>query len=265
MKGLILAAGEGQRLRPLTLTRPKPMLPVAGRPLLEHIVMLLRHHGVTQLAINLHHKPQTVTSYFGNGQQWGVRILYSYEQHLLGSAGAAKKLAWFFDQTFIVFYGDLYTELNLRPLINFHRNQGALATVALYEVSNPTACGIVALDHQQRIQQFVEKPAPEQVFSNLANAGVYILEPAVLSFVPSNKPFDFGKDLFPLFLDLGLPIMGFPIQELLVDIGTWDKYLALQQTFGAPAQPAVANTASDSAASHPIQQNANYRAPLCIS
>jgi mannose-1-phosphate guanylyltransferase len=244
MKGLILAAGEGQRLRPLTLTRPKPMLPVAGRPLLEHIVMLLRHHGVTQLAINLHYKPETITTYFGSGQRWGVRILYSYEQQLLGSAGAAKKLAWFFDQTFVVFYGDLYTELNLRPLIAFHRRHGALATVALYEVSNPTACGIVELDQQQCIQRFVEKPAPEEVFSNLANAGVYILEPAALSFVPPNTPFDFGRDLFPALLDLGLPVMGFPVQEPLIDIGTWEKYLALQQAYGAQAEAAVANTTS---------------------
>lgn len=236
MKGLILAAGEGQRLRPLTLTRPKPMLPVAGRPLLEHIVMLLQRHGVTRLAINLHHKPETIITYFGNGQRWGVHILYSYEQQLLGSAGAARKLAWFFDQTFVVFYGDLYTELNLRPLMAFHRRHGALATVALYEVSNPTACGIVELDQQQRVQRFVEKPAPEKVFSNLANAGVYILEPAVLSFVPSETPFDFGRDLFPALLDLGLPVMGFPIQEPLIDIGTWDKYLALQQTRMAQAE-----------------------------
>jgi NDP-sugar pyrophosphorylase family protein len=239
MKGLILAAGEGQRLRPLTLTRPKPMLPVAGRPLLEHIVMLLRHHGIKQLAINLHYKPATIVTHFGNGRRWGVQILYSYEGQLLGSAGAAKKLAWFFDQTFVVFYGDLYTQLNLRPLIDLHHRHNALATVALYKVSNPTACGIVELDCHQRIRRFVEKPAPEEVFSNLANAGVYILDPAVLSFVPSNVPFDFGQDLFPGLLNLDLPVMGFPIQEPLIDIGTKDKYLALQQTGQMPAEPAV--------------------------
>lgn len=243
MKGLILAAGEGRRLRPLTLTRPKPMLPVAGRPLLEHIIVLLRHHGVTQLAVNLHYRPEAVTTYFGNGRRWGVRILYSYEQRLLSSAGAARKLGWFFDQTFIVFYGDLYTELNLRPLISFHRRHGALVTVALYEVPNPTACGIVELDDRQRIRRFVEKPAPKEVFSNLANAGIYILEPAVLSFVPFQTPFDFGHDLFPALLDLDLPIMGFPIQEPLIDIGTWDKYLALQQTRRFRPEVAVTNVA----------------------
>ena len=238
MKGLILAAGEGQRLRPLTLNRPKPMLPVAGRPLLEHIVMLLRRHGVTQLAINLHYKPAAITSHFGNGRRWGVRILYSYEQQLLGSAGAAKKLAWFFDQTFVVFYGDLYTELNLGFLLNFHRSHDALATVALYEVSNPTACGIVELDGQQRIRQFLEKPAPEEVFSRLANAGVYILEPTVFSYVPSETAFDFGRDLFSALLALDLPIMGFPIQEPLIDIGTPEKYFSLQQTRQVPAEAA---------------------------
>jgi len=242
MKALILAAGEGQRLRPLTLTRPKPMLPVAGRPLLEHIVTLLRHHGITQQAINLHYKPQTIVSHFGNGQQWGVQITYSFEQQLLGSAGAAKKLHWFLDQTFVVFYGDLYTDLNLRRLLDFHRRHNALATVALYEVSNPTACGIVDLDAGQRIRRFVEKPAPEEVFSNLANAGVYVLEPAVLSFVPSGRPFDFGHDLFPTLLDVGLPLMGYPIQESLIDIGTMEKYLALQRYYQLQPQEAMIPT-----------------------
>lgn len=243
MKGLILAAGEGRRLRPLTLTRPKPMLPVAGRPLLEHIVTLLRHHGVRQLAINLHHRPEAITAHFGNGRRWGVQILYSYEQHLLGSAGAAKKLAWFFDQTFVVFYGDLYTELNLRPLISFHRRHGALATVALYEVPNPTACGIVELDSRQCIRRFVEKPAPEEVFSNLANAGVYILEPSVLRLVPPQTRFDFGHDLFPVLLESNLQIMGFPIQEPLIDIGTREKYLALQQIHGLQPEGATVSAA----------------------
>jgi NDP-sugar pyrophosphorylase family protein len=231
MKGLILAAGEGQRLRPLTLTRPKPMLPIAGRPLLEHIVTLLRHHGVTELAINLHYKPESIISYFGSGERWGVRILYSYERQLLGSAGAAKKLAWFFDDTFVVFYGDLFTKLNLRRLVDFHRSRGAPATVALYEVPNPTACGIVDLDAKGRIRRFVEKPAPEEVFSNLANAGVYVLEPHVLDFVPRGVASDFGHDLFPALLEYNLPVMGFPIQESLIDIGTKEKYLALQKSY----------------------------------
>jgi NDP-sugar pyrophosphorylase family protein len=243
VKGLILAAGEGQRLRPLTLTRPKPMLPVAGRPLLEHIVTLFRRHGVTQLAVNLHHRPAAITTHFGDGRRWGVHILYSYEQQLLGSAGAAKKLSWFFDGTFIVFYGDLYTGLDLASLVAFHRCHHALATVALYEVSNPTACGIVDLDRQGRIRRFVEKPAPAEVFTNLANAGVYVLEPTVLGFVPPQAPFDFGRDLFPVLLRLGLPVMGFPIREPLVDIGTWDTYLALQQTFQDRADLAVASVA----------------------
>ena len=243
MKGLILAAGEGQRLRPLTLTRPKPMLPVAGRPLLEHIVTHLRHHGVTQLAINLHHRPEAITTHFGDGRRWGVRILYSYEQRLLGSAGAAKKLDWFFDRTFVVFYGDLYTELNLRPLISFHLRHGALATVALYKVPNPTACGIVELDSRRRIRRFVEKPAPDEVFSNLANAGIYVLEPSVLNFVDRQTPVDFGHDLFPLLINLGLPVMGFPIEESLIDIGTMDKYLALQEIYQLQPQLAMSSVA----------------------
>jgi len=238
MKGLILAAGKDQRLRSVTSTWPKPILPVVGRPLLEHVVTLLRHHGVTQLAINLHHQPATITAHLGNGQRWGVRIVYSYEQQLLGSAGAAKKLAWFFDQTFVVVYGDLYTSLNLGSLVDLHFRHNALATIALYDVPNPNACSIVELDDRQCVRQFVEKPTPEEALSKLANAGVYILEPAVLDFVPPETACDFGRDLFPALLDSDLPIMGFPIKEPLIDIGTPERYYALQQSHWGAAKAA---------------------------
>ncbi|MGD9101652.1 MAG: nucleotidyltransferase family protein, partial [Anaerolineae bacterium] len=177
MKALILAAGEGTRLGPLTADRPKPMLPVGGVPLIEHIVLLLKRHGINNIAINLHYKPWTIIHHLGHGRRWGVRIHYSFEEALLGSAGAAKRLEWYFDESFIVFYGDLYTDLNLSNLIAAHHQGGAPLTMALYAVDNPTQCGIVELDEQSRVRRFVEKPAPDQVFSQLANAGVLVVEP----------------------------------------------------------------------------------------
>jgi len=229
MKALILAAGEGSRLRPLTLTRPKPMLPVGGKPLLEHIIQLLRRCGITSIAINLHYKPAVIPSYFEDGHLWGVEITYSLEETLLGSAGAAKRLQHYFDETFVVFYGDLYTEMDLSPLVGFHREKRAQITVALYEVDNPCACGIVDLAADGRIRRFVEKPAPHEVFSNLANAGIYIVEPGVLDYVPPEQPYDFGRDMFPRLLAEGVDVWGYPIHDLLIDIGTPAKYQEAQR------------------------------------
>ncbi len=224
MKALILAAGEGSRLRPLTLTCPKPMLPIGEKPLLEHIILLLRRCGITRIAINLHYKPWIIPLYFWDGYPWGVKITYSMEETLLGSAGAAKRLQHYLDETFVVFYGDLYTEMDLGPLVDFHREEGAQITVALYEVDNPCACGIVDMAADGRIRRFVEKPAPNEVFSNLANAGIYIVEPCILDYVPPEQPYDFGRDLFPRLLAEGVDVRGYPIHDLLIDIGTPDKY-----------------------------------------
>jgi len=199
------------------------MLDVGGRPLLEWIVELLARHGITEIAINLHYKPQAITGHFGLGERWGVHIRYSIEEQLLGSAGAARRLDWYLrDGSFVVFYGDLYTDMDIDSLVCAHRE-------ALYEVENPTACGIVGLDERGCVTRFVEKPRPEDVFSRLANAGVYVVEPEVLEMIPPGVPYDFGCDLFPRMLEAGLPILGHPIQEMLIDIGTPENYCRAQQ------------------------------------
>ena len=237
MKALILAAGEGTRLRPLTAERPKPMLPVGDVPLIEHIVSLLQKHGVNDIAINLHYKPWTVIHHLGHGRRWGARIHYSFEETLLGSAGAAKRLEWYFDESFIVFYGDLYTDLNLSALVAAHRQGGAPLTMALYNVDNPTQCGIVELDERSRVRRFVEKPAPDQVFSQLANAGVLVVEPEVLAAIPPEQVFDFGHDVIPRMLKMGQDIVGYPISETLIDIGTLENYQKAQQIAAQQAKP----------------------------
>jgi NDP-sugar pyrophosphorylase family protein len=230
VRALVLAAGEGQRLRPLTRDRPKPMLPVGDRPLLEHIICLLREHGITEIAINLHYKPWSILDYLGDGQRWGVQIRYSVEEQLLGSAGAARRLSWYWQgEPFLVFYGDLYTDLDIGDLIATHRRRSPQLTMAVYEVDNPTACGIVELDGQDRVVRFVEKPAPDQVFSRLANAGVFVVEPRLLDLVPPDTPYDFGHDLFPQLLARGLPMLGYRIQQRLIDIGTPENYRRAQE------------------------------------
>jgi mannose-1-phosphate guanylyltransferase/phosphomannomutase len=224
MKGMILAAGEGRRLRPLTDHLPKPMLPIAGRPLLEHTITYLRDCGVTDLAINLHHLPAAVIDYFGNGSRWGIKLRYSVEERLLGSAGGVKRLQSFFDEMFVVFYGDLLTWTDLRPMIALHRRAGVLATMGLYHVPDPWNRGIVELDEAQNIIRFAEKPPRDQIFSNLANAGIYVLEPEVLERVPAEQVYDFGHDVFPGLLAEGVRVAGYVIEDILIDIGLPEKY-----------------------------------------
>lgn len=224
MKAMILAAGEGTRLRPLTNMIPKPMLPVGGKPLLEHTICWLRTHGIEQVAINLHHGPWLTQAYLGDGSAWGVRITYSLEDRLLGTAGAVKKLQSYFDDTFVVVYGDVLTNMDLTGLVSFHQAKGGGVTIALYRVENPWTCGLIELDGEGRLLRFVEKPSPEDVFTDLASAGVFVMEPRVLDHIPVDTFYDFGHDLFPALLTEGVPLYGYPTDAYLVDIGTMEKY-----------------------------------------
>jgi mannose-1-phosphate guanylyltransferase/phosphomannomutase len=234
MRALSLAAGEGTRLRPLTFDRPKPMLPIGGRPILEHLVELLRHHGVTELAINLHYKPEVITRHFGNGSRFGVSITYSFEDRLLGSAGAAKQLEGFFSgETFVVLYGDVLASVDITALARVHREHGGVGTLALYEVEDPSRCGIVELSRNERIRRFVEKPALGTVEGNLANAGIYVLEPDILQAIPEGQPFDFGSDVFPSLLELGHPLYGVRTDGYVLDIGAPERYLQAEVDFQA--------------------------------
>ena len=227
MRALILAAGEGSRLRPLTLDRPKPMLPMGGRPLLEHSIQLLRRHGITEIAINLCYMPRAIVDHFGDGSDFGVAITYSREERLLGSAGAARRLDWFFNDTFVVLYGDVLTDIDLGVLLVEHRRRGALATVALKDVHDPWRCGIAQLAADGRIVRFVEKPSGRSV-GRLANAGVYALEPEVLDLIPPERPYDFGGDVFPRLIKRGLPIYGHRTDAYVIDIGSPKRYARAQ-------------------------------------
>jgi NDP-sugar pyrophosphorylase family protein len=238
VKAFILAAGEGSRLRPLTLTRPKPMLDIAGKPLLERIILWLRRYGIAEIAINLNYMPHTITGHFGDGSDLGVRLTYSHEDRLLGAAGALKKLEAWLDEPFVVMYGDILSNLDLGRVLEFHSRAAGgerRVTSVVYEVPNPTECGIVQIGADYRIMRLIEKPAPNQVFSNLALAGVLVMEPAVLSYIPADTFHDIGHDLLPMLLAEKWAIYGTALApgEHLIDIGTPEKY-ALAQKLGMP-------------------------------
>ena len=236
MKALILAAGKGTRLGNLTTAYPKPMLPVGDRPLLGNLLAWLSDSGVREVAINLHHAPDAITSYVGDGAHLGVHVTYSYEETLLGTAGAAKKLEWFLDEPFVVIYGDGYLDVRLDRLEEMHkagvqRHGGRPGlTMLLFHVPNPSECGLVEVNALGDVVRFVEKPPVEEVFTDLANAGVYYCDPGILKLIPPDTVYDFGKGLIPQLLERGDPVMALPIldDEYVIDIGTPDAYQRAQ-------------------------------------
>lgn len=234
MKAMILAAGEGQRMRPLTNTTPKPMLPVGGRPLVERLIETLRAYDVTEIAINLHHLPHKVTSHIGNGSRFGVDVTYSFEEAALGTAGGAKRLEGFFgDEPFFVLYGDVFTDLDLSLLRWFHLQQRSALTMALHRPDTLRGCGVVELGPSRRVISFIEKPERDQGAVGWANAGVYVVEPDILRHIPPGQPFDFGSDLFPLLLERDVPVYGLASDALVLDIGTPEGYARAQSAASA--------------------------------
>ncbi|PLS79810.1 MAG: nucleotidyl transferase [Chloroflexi bacterium] len=231
MKAMILAAGVGSRLRPLTDTIPKPMLPIAGEPLLAHTLRWLRSFGVTQIALNLHALPEVVQAGLGDGAQWDVHLLYSYEPELRGTAGAVKHLMSFFDERFVVVYGDLLVNIDLAALAAFHQDRRAVLTVGLKPTDTPASQGMIQCDETGLITRFVEKPRHWPADQRTANAGVYIVEPVVLSHIPPDQPSDWGHDILPALIAAGLPVYGVPVSGFLVDIGTPAVYAQVKDGF----------------------------------
>jgi NDP-sugar pyrophosphorylase family protein len=231
MKAFILAAGAGTRLRPLTDSCPKPMLPIAGEPLLAHTLRWLHRYGVVEAALNLHHLPDVVRDGLGDGASFGMRLSYSYEPELLGTAGAARRVAelypGFFDETFAVIYGDLLLDLDLTDLLAFHRERDSLFTIALKYTSTPQSQGMIEVNERGRVLRFVEKPS-QWDGGDVANAGVYICEPAVLDRIPPGFS-DFGHNIIPALLQEGAPVYGRPLRGYLLDIGTPAAYAEAQE------------------------------------
>lgn len=225
MKAVIMAGGEGTRLRPLTCTRPKPMVPVLNRPCMEHIISLLSKHGIRQIAVTLQYLPEEIQDYFGDGSRFGVHLEYFVEKTPLGTAGSVKHAASFLDESFIVISGDALTNCNLDEAAEFHRSKGALATLILTPVPCPLEYGVVITDRDGRIRRFLEKPGWSEVFSDTVNTGIYILEPETLQQVASGQMVDFSKDLYPRLLEQGLPLYAYVMKEYWCDIGCIEAYL----------------------------------------
>ncbi len=232
MKAFILAAGLGTRLRSLGLDLPKVMVPIGGKPLLQHHLELLSRQGIREFIINLHHLPERITDYFGDGSAFGVKITYSLEPELLGTAGAVKKMeAAVRDDTLLVLYGDNLFRFEVAPLLEFHRARRALATIGLWESPEPWTGGVVETDGDGRIRRFVEKPDRKEVSTNLINAGIYLLEPAVLNAIPSGRFCDFGKDVFPNLLAKGKALYAMKPNAYVQDIGTPERLAKAQRDY----------------------------------
>jgi NDP-sugar pyrophosphorylase family protein len=232
MKAVIIAGGLGTRLRPLTYNTPKPIVPVANRPLVLHQIDLLRQHGITEVILNLHYLSERIKSVLDDGKKLGVKIYYSLEERPLGTAGAVKKAEEFFDgDPLLVFNGDTLTDINLSQIISFHKKKKARLTLTLTRVEDPTAYGLILVDSEGRVTHFIEKPSWEQL-SNLSgagrvdsiNAGIYILDPKVFETVPPGTEYSFERQLFPALLQKGEAVYGFVSDRFWIDIGKPSQY-----------------------------------------
>lgn len=238
MKAMILAAGKGTRVRPITHTIPKPMIPILQKPVMEFLLELLRQHGFDQIMVNVSHLAEEIESYFRDGQRFGVQIAYSFEGSIvdgdlvgnaLGSAGGLKKIQEFnpfFDDTFVVLCGDALIDLDLTTAVQRHREQGAIATIITKTVPKElvSSYGVVVTDESGRIVKFQEKPSVDEALSTQINTGIYIFEPEVIDYIPSGQEYDLGGDLFPQLVEKGLPFYAVNMDFEWVDIGKVPDY-----------------------------------------
>lgn len=208
-KAIVMAGGRGSRLRPLTLTRPKPLVPVANRPVMAHILEWLRDHGFSEVLVTLHYRAADVCRAIGDGRSFGLKITYQVEEEPVGTAGSVKLAeSWIANEPFLVASGDALTDVNLIRFIQRHRETGAWLTLGLKHVQDPSQYGVVELDGRGRVLRFQEKPGIGRAFSHLANTGIYCVEPEVLERVPRGQACDWSRDVFPQLLAEGLPLFG---------------------------------------------------------
>ncbi|MGO9162223.1 MAG: sugar phosphate nucleotidyltransferase [Streptosporangiaceae bacterium] len=229
MKAVVMAGGEGTRLRPMTANQPKPLLPVANRPIMEHVLRLLCSHGFTETVVTVQFLASMVRNYFGDGDDFGMSLQYATEETPLGTAGSVKNAEDALrDEPFLVISGDALTDIDLTELVRFHKDSGALVTVGLTRVPDPLEFGIVIADEDGRIQRFLEKPTWGQVFSDTVNTGIYVMQPEVLSEFKAGEAADWSGDIFPRLLERGAPVYGCVADGYWEDIGTLESYLKAQ-------------------------------------
>ena len=243
MKAMILAAGKGTRVQPLTYEMPKPMIPVLGKPVMEYLIEQLAGHEFRDIMVNVSHLPEPIETYFGDGRRWGVNIGYSFEGHIengelfgepLGSAGGIKRIhefGGFFDDTFMVVCGDAIIDLDLTDAVRKHWQSGAKASIVVKEVEQEKLpnYGVVVSDEDGNITSFQEKPSIEDAKSNLVNTGIYIFEPEIIDLIPENTDYDIGSQLLPSLLAKGLPFKAIELPFRWLDIGRLSDYWLVNQ------------------------------------
>ena len=229
MKAVVMAGGEGTRLRPMTANQPKPLLPVVNRPIMEHVLLLLKRHGFEETVVTVQFLAALVRNYFGDGEDVGMSLQYATEETPLGTAGSVKNAEDALrDDPFVVISGDALTDIDLTAMVRFHKEQGALVTVGLTRVPDPLEFGIVIADEDGRIQRFLEKPTWGQVFSDTVNTGIYVMEPEVLAEVMAGESVDWSGDVFPSLLKRGAPLFGYISDGYWEDVGNLESYLKAQ-------------------------------------
>ncbi len=225
MKAVVMAGGSGSRLRPLTIQRPKPMIPLVNKPVMNHILDLLKRHGISEVVITVQYLADLIQDFFGDGSGFGMKIHYSVEETPLGTAGSVKNAQKHLDDTFIVISGDAVTNFDLTKLVEYHKKAKTLATLAIYNIANPVDYGVININSEGHITRFQEKPSRGSVMSDYVNTGIYVLEPNVLDFFEPNTPFDFGHDLFPMLHKQGYTLHGYIAEGYWCDVGNINEYM----------------------------------------
>ncbi|MFI0352078.1 sugar phosphate nucleotidyltransferase [Actinomadura sp. 9N407] len=229
MKAVVMAGGEGTRLRPMTANQPKPLLPLVNRPIMEHVLRLLKRHGFSETVVTVQFLAALIRNYFGDGEELGMSLSYATEEIPLGTAGSVKNAAEALrDDRFLVISGDALTDIDLTDMVRFHRRNGAMVTIGLKRVPNPLEFGIIIVDDEGRIQRFLEKPTWGQVFSDTVNTGIYVMEPEVLDHVATGESVDWSGDVFPKLLAEGAPLYGYVADCYWEDVGTHASYMKAQ-------------------------------------
>jgi len=224
MKAVVMAGGDGARLRPLTIGRPKPMVPLVNKPVMLHILELLKYHGITDIVVTLRYLATVIQDFFGDGSHLGMNITYVVEDSPLGTAGSVKHAAQYLDETFLVISGDALTDFDLQAIIDAHNARDVLATIALAHVPNPLEYGVVITNEQDYVSRFLEKPGWAELISDTVNTGIYVLEPEALDLIPANRPYDFSMELFPAMLEKGIPLYGHVADGYWCDVGNIPEY-----------------------------------------
>jgi len=225
MKAVVMAGGFGTRIQPLTHSRPKPMLPIINRPMMQHTMMTLRDLGISEFIVLLYFKPEIIQDYFGDGSDFGIKITYVVPDDDYGTAGAVKLAQEYIgDDNFIVISGDLVTDFDFKELFEFHKQKKSKLSIGLTSVENPLQFGVVIANEDNIIEKFLEKPSWGEVFSDTINTGIYIIEPEILNYIPNSENFDFAKNLFPMLMSRGVALMGYNLEGYWRDVGNPESY-----------------------------------------